>query len=575
LVAIALWLMTAAAQAAGQGLTLTAPPLPRNGSASIQVEVTHPQIAASIRPPATPPFQALIKAGRARVTRAEWMPDTGETVYTLLAIDASASFQPHRSSAIAIAHAFVDAIPSKQPHKTSVLTFGVGSSAPKEASTTPDAHRLVDAVKSVQAQPATRLKSSISEAVQAVASAQPLPSGIRQVIVFTDAGEESRAYSMAAIIKQARATGVRVHVVVFRGASQTSPTFAQYRDELRQLAEGSGGYDITVQDVASASASVATVARASEATWRLTLSFCDVPRKQGSLDDELTVELLQGSTLAARSEPYLFQQQPDATASEPCATSLPCASGSPCPSASTLPTAPLSTPPPKSSRALAWIAIATTIGLLLAAVVGWILTSRRRKPPIAEPTAAPSAGAIPDLASSPSSTAVPSQVAYRVPTLDPFAVLPETRLIVVRGWPSAAPYFRVSQPVFHVGAREDMNVIIDLDQVSGHHTLFELQPDGALFVTDAGSTNGTFVDGVRLAPGERRRVGSGQCIGVSRFVEFRIEQPTVGGVRSPSDPSARGMLEQPASVGQSAVAEGPAKKGLTVVDPQGPWKGRS
>jgi hypothetical protein len=58
-----------------------------------------------------------------------------------------------------------------------------------------------------------------------------------------------------------------------------------------------------------------------------------------------------------------------------------------------------------------------------------------------------------------------------------------------------------------IGRKEGKNDIVLPDQrVSSSHLLVEAGPDGALFLTDLGSTNGTFVDGHKVAPGADARV---------------------------------------------------------------------
>ncbi|MBI5532516.1 MAG: FHA domain-containing protein [Deltaproteobacteria bacterium] len=575
LLALSLLLVAAPASAA-PGVVIVAATPSRNGTASIHVEVNDARTLGAMQaaPPAV--LQSVAKSGQSRVVKSERLADTGEPIYTLLAFDASASFQPYRASAIAAAHSFVDALPAKIPQRTVVMTFGVGSSSPKENTTAAASHGAIDAVRTAPAQPATRLKSSISEAVQTAGAAQPMPTGIRQVVVFTDAGEESRAYSIASIIQQARASGVLVHVVVFKGTAQNSPTFAQYRDELRQLAEASGGHDIAAQDVATAKTALSEIARTSEATWRLDLAFCGVQPRPAAFDDELTVEVTSAGSTLARSAPYLFQQQGSGPATAPCAPAS-CASGGPCPSASASAVPTPRTTAGESSSALRWVLIAIGAGALACLIAGLVWASRKRRPPpVATYRPMPAPVSMPSPMSMPTPPAAPGPVAAPMITpSDPFQVLPDTRLVVLRALPGAPAYYRVSQPVFHIGARPDMSVVIDHEMVSGHHAFLELQPDGSLFVSDVGSTNGTFVDGTRLSPGERRRVVAGQRVGISRVVEFRVEQPGLAAAQPQGRPSAAAVLGRAEAVDGSPVAEGPGKKGRTRVEPEDPWKGRS
>ncbi|WP_306370615.1 FHA domain-containing protein [Nocardiopsis sp. CC223A] len=61
----------------------------------------------------------------------------------------------------------------------------------------------------------------------------------------------------------------------------------------------------------------------------------------------------------------------------------------------------------------------------------------------------------------------------------------------------------------------------DLDQVSRDHARLEWR-DGSLLLSDRGSSNGTFVDGTRLADGRSVEVGPGHTITFAKDIEVRI-----------------------------------------------------
>ncbi len=56
-----------------------------------------------------------------------------------------------------------------------------------------------------------------------------------------------------------------------------------------------------------------------------------------------------------------------------------------------------------------------------------------------------------------------------------------------------------------LGRKPDNDVVLDDPYVSGRHVTIEVL-EGEVFLTDVGSTNGTFLDGERLAAGERTMV---------------------------------------------------------------------
>jgi pSer/pThr/pTyr-binding forkhead associated (FHA) protein len=60
--------------------------------------------------------------------------------------------------------------------------------------------------------------------------------------------------------------------------------------------------------------------------------------------------------------------------------------------------------------------------------------------------------------------------------------------------------------------------------VSGHHAIV-LQEQGEWYVQDAQSTNGTFINGRKLAKGSRERLQNGAVIGLGPKVkvEFRVQ----------------------------------------------------
>jgi hypothetical protein len=92
-----------------------------------------------------------------------------------------------------------------------------------------------------------------------------------------------------------------------------------------------------------------------------------------------------------------------------------------------------------------------------------------------------------------STEVLPTKRSHAV-TLPPMVVRP----LAVRG---AGPF----PEHIRLGRGSDCDVRLELSFVSKHHATLGWN-DGRLFVIDAGSVNGTAVDGVRLAPGERAQL---------------------------------------------------------------------
>ena len=65
-----------------------------------------------------------------------------------------------------------------------------------------------------------------------------------------------------------------------------------------------------------------------------------------------------------------------------------------------------------------------------------------------------------------------------------------------------------------------------LAAVSSTHAMLDHLDDGSLYVTDLSSTNGTFVDGVELAPGQPVRLSAGAEVifGDEKLCRFVLEQ---------------------------------------------------
>ena len=89
------------------------------------------------------------------------------------------------------------------------------------------------------------------------------------------------------------------------------------------------------------------------------------------------------------------------------------------------------------------------------------------------------------------------------PWVDPFlaAAVPAvavTRLVLQPGGsPAAPPSIDLGKPMaLTVGGDGDrVDLLIDVQAVSGRHARFELSADGVVSVVDLGSSNGTYVDG--------------------------------------------------------------------------------
>jgi len=87
--------------------------------------------------------------------------------------------------------------------------------------------------------------------------------------------------------------------------------------------------------------------------------------------------------------------------------------------------------------------------------------------------------------------------------------------------------FDLVGPVLQIGRHRDCDIRIDEISVSGHHAVIESVPNAYLdgtvdyFITDSGSTNGTFVNDIRIS--ERQRLNSNDQVRIGwnlfRFID--------------------------------------------------------
>lgn len=75
-----------------------------------------------------------------------------------------------------------------------------------------------------------------------------------------------------------------------------------------------------------------------------------------------------------------------------------------------------------------------------------------------------------------------------------------------------------------LGRAPNNDIIVDQATISKVHAIFT-QSDGGWFVADSRSSNGTFVDGVRLPESEKRALEDGAEVRLGRDIRARLLQP--------------------------------------------------
>jgi predicted component of type VI protein secretion system len=109
-----------------------------------------------------------------------------------------------------------------------------------------------------------------------------------------------------------------------------------------------------------------------------------------------------------------------------------------------------------------------------------------------------------------------------------------------------------------VGRGEEAKFRIQQDSVSRRHCEF-FEEDGGVFVRDVGSTNGTLLDGERIASGAACAVASGMRVQVGGLV-FRVEYQSAKSVATKPAPEADTLpvaAEAGEATGDDAAPAGP------------------
>lgn len=139
-----------------------------------------------------------------------------------------------------------------------------------------------------------------------------------------------------------------------------------------------------------------------------------------------------------------------------------------------------------------------------------------------------------------------SQGAGRDPALDQLLNPDILRLAAAPG--SAEAFDRVLKPgVYVFGAAEDADLRFQSGTVSTNHAQLEVERSGAARLMDLGSSNGTFVNQMRIQPRQPVELRVGDVIGLSRNVLLQVHALAPAGQSGPAAPRAgrgRTMLEE-------------------------------
>ena len=422
------------------------------------------------------------------------------------------------------------------------------------------------------------IRASVAEA------ARDVYSGVREVIVFTDGGEEQpvSADEWNMLIADARDKGVRVSVILpiptTAPIGSTTAMWGSTLSSLAAIANATGGAfnDSGVEDAAV----VALKAAREEAQRWLVVegTLCGV---QQGRDIKVRVEYkplgqtkswTEYRTLVPVSATGMDSPCADPAAAaaglcaKPCAVWEECRAGKceartcdkGCPDGSVCGPGKLCRAAQPAAAWSWWLWVVVGGGALL--VVAGLLVARRSRrsaeavsfeevmypePPPVEP---------------PLPTPEPESLG---PIVAPLAALPEIHLVAIGGSITAGERWRLHKPRMSAGASSDPadgnDLVFPIGKVSGRHAMFELYPSGDLWVTDVGSRNGTFVNNRQLTANERTKLRVGDQLKLSQNLTLEVSIPGTGPV---------GRVEEPVDGERSGNAEGfAARKKRTVFDP--------
>lgn len=77
---------------------------------------------------------------------------------------------------------------------------------------------------------------------------------------------------------------------------------------------------------------------------------------------------------------------------------------------------------------------------------------------------------------------------------------------------------------FTIGRARECDLVIDSTQISRQHARLELDHEQVVFI-DLGSTNGSYVNGERLAPNSERRLRAGDKINLAQVCTVEFDDP--------------------------------------------------
>ena len=502
---IALLALLSHVAVAGQGLDAELASPVRDAEVELRVHVTDHGVRRAVV--AGEPDVLRLEVDDGGLTDVRLEPVAADGVLTIVAIDASGSFSRFLAPSFEVTERYLDDKATNE--RVGFLLFGVRR---QDFATESDPDRIrqrLDEVRRADMKQAeTRLAEFVRQAAMRASEEQPWSAGgVRQIVLFTDGGEESQAWSVDDVVSDLRDLDVRVHVVAFyepgRGPKATA------LDNLARLASRTGGTYAQGSSAAEAAAGVEAITSSTAGLWTLSGRVCGL---EGPTS--LHVEAWMQDRRVAWSDPVATGPIGEAAAA-------------PCPSASAAPSA-------RSPSALLAVGCLPLgfLALIALFIAGVVWVARRRAAPVVEPEPPPP--------EPPQAPPAPTPVVKPAPanllTRDDSSPEPpsaasssgevhvRTHLVVVRGEGHEGRRIDLGDAGCTVGALPDNDLVVDLPTISGHHARFTVGERGRVAVTDANSSNGTWVQGARLAPGKAHTVQPGDRVALSQALVLELRE---------------------------------------------------
>jgi hypothetical protein len=418
------------------------------------------------------------------------------------AFEYSTESSPGAGTDLHVIQAALDDLLTKLPPRTQVAVIGYGSGGMS--------YSKLGSVKTAQARLAKltaeeetgspQLLAALAKALQALKNVQTDPENqpVRKLVILVSDGrdktEEQKDITKMGVA--AAKAGVEIDSVAYRGTAPSKGTLIN----LAEMSKQSHGAFRWAEQITSMNARVANVA--SEINDEYVLTWLVEPEEVAG--KKLAVTGQVGSVaIASQNEPKI----PD----EPTCSGASCGADGYCASYKCVTHAK-----PKGRGAFGWILIIVGIalgGLIVLLVVGVVFTKLQRKPKpppgFVMPGAPAPGAAAPGFA--PGAPA-PGAVGTPPPAVAPPAPVGGPQLYMMSG-PRSGQRIGLRHG-FLIGKQPGCDLVLEDDGfASSQHAQILMDTGGNCTLVDKGSTNGTFVNGVRvtqyaLTHGVAIRVGS-------------------------------------------------------------------